>query len=182
MKCAPVPDKPDQWQLDWNDFEAQMAAGSFQRMAMHYQLQVDDLPPALQAHWRGHLAEAKDVEALKEEQHLLEGERLAWRSERLTLVEKWVAAYAKSGIGLAWSLQDREELEGLLMVLNDRRLILAVEHGIDETLMEVDLDNVAEIPLRQALWEVHVLALFQEQCLAALALAENPETKKDDIP
>ena len=181
MKCAPVADKLDWWQLDWNDFEAQVLAGSFQRMAVHYQLQLEDLPPALQKHWRGHVAEAKDADALKEEQHLLEGERQAWRSERLTLAEKWLAAYMESGVGRPWSLQlEREELEGLLMVLNDRRLILALEHGIDETLMEVDFDDIKEVPLRQALWEVHVLALFQEQCLAALTLASNPETKKDD--
>lgn len=177
MKCAPVADKPGWWKLDLNESEACVLAVTFQRMAHYYKLHDEDLPPSLQAHRRNSMAEPKDVEDLREEQHLLEEERKVWRSERFAQVEKWLASYAASGITNPWSFEmEREEVENLLMILNDRRLTLAAEYELDEALMETDLETITDLSLQQVLGEIHLLALFLGQCLACLA-ADNPDTQ-----
>lgn len=173
-------EKDGQWRLDLNEIEAHLLAGSLDRLVSHYRMTLEDLPEALQDYWRGRLAAEKDAEQLRDAQQQLEEERLAWRGERLPKVEKWLAAYDESGIGRAWTLRlDREEMETFLVVLNDRRLTLAVEFGIDETLMEADMDAINDVALRQALWEVNILAHFQEYCLMALENWETGDEKEE---
>lgn len=180
MKCLPDPEKLGHWQLRLNEFEAQLFAGSLHWLAEHYRLRMDELPESLQDHWRGRIGAGRIMDSLPEEQQHLEEERLAWRSERLPLVEKWLSDYAESGLGKPWVLPlDREQIENLLIIVNDRRLTLAAEHELDETLMEADVETIADIPLRQALWEVHVLAYLQEYCLAAIGAEPNPETTEE---
>lgn len=180
MKCLPDPEQPGHWCLHFNEFEGEMVASSFQRLAKHYQLEMDELPESLQDYWRGRIGAGRDIDSLPEEQQHLEEERLAWRSERFPLVEKWLADYVESGLGEPWILRlDRESLESLIIIVNDRRLTIAAEHELDDTLMEADVDTITDIPLRQALWEVHVLAYVQEYCLAAIHAEPNPETTNE---
>lgn len=174
MRCLFLPGDKGRWRLIFNEFEAPILAGSCQQLAGQYRLKVEDLPEPLQTYWRGRIAEDQDVEDLREEQHQLEEERLAWRSERLPLVEKWLAAYIESGLGKPWVLElQREELENLLIIINDRKLTLGLEHGLDRALVDADFNDISDNILRLALQEVCILDQIEDRCLAAIASAEN---------
>lgn len=171
MRCSQDPDS-SQWRIEFNPSEALLVFHSFQQMAEQYRLSVEDLPPALQDYWRGRISESGNPEELSEARHQLEEERIAWRGERLPLVERWIADYRRSGIAREWTLVlSRDEVENVMIIWNDRRLTLATEHELTETLM--DLDEVADESLRHVLLEVELLGNLQGLLLEHIQHAEN---------
>jgi hypothetical protein len=175
VKCLQEQDS-GQWRIEFNSSEAFLVSHSLQQLAAHYRLRVEDLPEVLQDYWRGRISKAGDPDDLKEASHQLEEERIAWRGERLPLVEKWVAEYEKCDVTETWALAlHRDELETLMIILNDRRLTLAAEHDLSEGMMEMDLDEVTDEILRHALLEVHILGNVQGILLDCVARSDNNE-------
>ncbi len=157
------------WVIVLNAMEANLLTGLFRRMAEHYRLDVESLPEKLQEHWRGQISRAGDPKELKEAQEQLQEERLVWRGERLTLLEKWMEDYARNSEGKPWTLElAPDEFEGLLIVLNDRRLILAAQHGLDEEEMEANWEKAPDLTTRMVLGEIDILTQFLIVFLNAL--------------
>lgn len=93
------------------------------------------------------------------------------KSGSLRHLELWIATLAKpqpSGHRLSIDLRD---IDVLLRVINDYRLMTAARHQLDETEMSLaaDRENPDLPPARRAaLLEIDLLALLLEQILAAL--------------
>jgi len=64
-----------------------------------------------------------------------------------------------------------KEIDPLLMILNDHRLMLAETHDIDDHLMEADVTTLENAELQQALVEIHLLAWLIETILQAKSAA-----------
>lgn len=170
MRCRRV---AKGWALSFNEAEGLLLAGAFRQLARHYAVNVEELPERLKAYWTGRMsADPRVNEQLADEREVLAEERKLWRSERLVWIEGRLKDYPA---GKPWRFTvDPAELETLLSVLNDRRLTLAVEHAVTEAEMDTDPEEVTDEARRHVLWEIHLLAIFQERCLAALAAGGPP--------
>jgi len=95
--------------------------------------------------------------------------RLEWRDQRLNLVNKWLANAGTLKInGRGILVLDYEEAEHFLCVLNDRRLLLAIEFNVDENLMSQFPRDLDSPDLQQALCEIHFLAMVQQYLVESL--------------
>jgi hypothetical protein len=173
MKCSQRNDS-ELWRVELGAIESNLLTTLFQRALEQYRQKVDSLPEAVQQHLRGSISKEAEPEKLREEQEALQAERLAWRGERLVLLEKWMGDYLRSGVGKSWTFDlTRDELEGLLMILNDRRLLLATEHGLDEEEMEAQWEKAMDVNQRLVLGEIDLLTQF----LGSFLMALNPDMK-----
>jgi hypothetical protein len=168
------------WALSFNEAEALLLVGALRQLAKHYTVKVEDLPSRLQEYWVGRLSANTQIEEdLSEEREALAEERKLWRSERLVWIEEQLKQYP---VGKPWLVTvDAAGLETLLCVINDRRLLLAVDHAVTEAEMDMDPEALADEARRHVLWEIHLLAIFQERCLAALSMEEPPDRGSDEV-
>ncbi|CAF0693522.1 DUF2017 family protein [Candidatus Methylacidithermus pantelleriae] len=137
----------------------------------HYRTELAELPEPLQRYWVGSVSRESLQGAEGEEAgELLKETRLSWRSERAELVEQWLQRLRPiPGTGRSGLLLEKEELDIFLSIINDRRLTLAVEHGIGEEEMNRNPLWVSSRALQRALWEIHFLAYLQETLLSFLS-------------
>ena len=161
--------------LDFEGAEKELLFLSLTETQDHYEIEFDSLPESLRKYWSGTLTTQPDPELAEAAEDLKET-RLAWRSDRLKALDRWLAS---DGL-LADPENHRfrlepDEIDLFLAILNDRRLLLAAHHGFDDPVMEVNPASIDDKDRQRALWEVHFLAFVMEHCLLGLQGHEGEE-------
>ena len=154
---------PSQWRLIFSEPEADFIINTLARMGKHYQEDIAKMSPALRAYWQGTLTRGGGgaAEDLRESQEVLSEARNELRSERLVLVENWIREYELAEERDPWRVVlSSAERDEFVAMLNDRRMMLALELGITEADMEADLARIANEPRRAAVLEIDVLGHF----------------------
>jgi hypothetical protein len=158
MTCEPI--APGQWRLSFNEPEADDLIGVLARLGKHYQEDVARMPSALRAYWRGTICGdgAADREELQESQEALAEARAELRSERLALVENWLREFELTEERDPWRVEiSSAERDEFVAMLNDRRMLLALEIGITEEDMESDSGQIPDRARRQGIREIDFL-------------------------
>ncbi|MCE0483145.1 MAG: hypothetical protein LV479_02780 [Methylacidiphilales bacterium] len=151
------------WRLSFAEPEAIFIINTLAQLGRHYQTDMAKLPPALQAYWRGTITrgETTDKNEMKESQEMLAEARAELRSERLELVESWIREFELAENREPWQVEiSTAERDEFVAMLNDRRLLLALEIGITEGDMELDPIQISEEARRNAILEIDVLGHF----------------------
>jgi len=154
----------EHWRLSFSEPEAGFIIGVLAQLGAHYREDVAKLPPAQRAYWQGSISRGTggaDPEALKESQEVVSEARAELRSERLLLVENWLRDYELAESRDPWQVEvtaaDRDEF---VSMLNDRRLLLALELGVTEADMEANPAEITEQRRRHAILEIDILGHF----------------------
>jgi len=151
---------PGQWRLRFNQPEADFLLNVLARMGRHYQEDVSRLPPTLKAYWQGTLTRGAN-DALKESQDVLAEARTELRSERLALAENWMRDYELAEDHDPWEVDiSTAERDEFVAMLNDRRMLLALEAGVSEADMEAELSTITNEARRACILEIDVLGHF----------------------
>jgi len=161
MICEQI--HPGHWRLSFAEPEAGFLIHVLARLRRHYQEDVAQLPPALRAYWEGRMThgQVSDKNELKEAQEVLSEARAELRSERQALVENWIREYELAEERDPWKVEiSSAERDEFVAMLNDRRLLLALELGITEQDMEADPGQISEEARRSAILEIDVLGHF----------------------
>ena len=154
---------PGQWRLSFNQPEADFLINVLARLGRHYQEDVSRMPPALRAYWQGTITrgEIAGKDDLKESQEVLAEARAELRSQRLALVENWIQEFELAENRDPWEVElTSAERDEFIAMLNDRRLLLAVELGVTEKDMDADPSQIPEEARRHAILEIDVLGHF----------------------
>ena len=161
MTCEPI--EPGQWRLSFNQPEAGFVITVLARLGKHYQEDVARMPPTLRAYWQGTITrgEAAGKDDLKESQEVLAEARAELRAERLALVENWLREFELAEERDPWRVEiSGAERDEFVAMLNDRRMLLALEAGITEEDMEADLGQISNEARRARILEIDVLGHF----------------------
>ena len=151
------------WRLSFPEPEAVFIINVLARLGRHYHEDVSQLPPALRAYWQGTLSSGKSSNAddLKEAQEVLSEARAELRSERLALVENWIQEFEIADKRDPWKVEiSSAERDEFVAMLNDRRLLLALEIGVTNHDMDMDPREIPDDARRHAIWEIDVLGHF----------------------
>jgi hypothetical protein len=156
--------------IEFAESEKEMLLFSFEELREHYSTDESKLPSKLRKFWRGTLSRTPEKTAeWSEAEEDLASARWGIKSERLIFVNQWLSS---TGLLLAANSSklslDPSECEQFLCIINDRRLLLALDHQLDDVLMEQNPINVPDHEAQQALWEIHFLAHIQQQVLDAI--------------
>jgi hypothetical protein len=158
MTCEQI--EPGQWRLAFSEPETEFILNILARLGRHYQEDITRLPPALRAYWQGTMtrSDVAPTSEVREIQGDLAEARAELRSERLALVENWMREYEISEQHDPWRVDlTSAERDEFLAMLNDRRMMLALEMGITEDDMEADLGQVANDSRRAGILEIDLL-------------------------
>jgi hypothetical protein len=163
MICEPL--QSGRWRLSFSEPEAYFAVNVLAQLADHYRQDVAQLPPPQRAYWLGRgslppgsLPEPRDLKSAEE---LLAESRLEMRSERLALAENWVREFQASEKRDPWDIElSSAERDEFLAMINDRRLLLALEHGITEADMGSDPILIGDEARNIAIFEIDFLGRF----------------------
>ena len=161
MTCEQI--DPGHWRLSFAESEAHFIINVLARLGQHYQEDVSKLPPALRAYWQGTLSSGKSskTDDLKESQEVLSEARAELRSERLALVENWIREFEITDKHDPWKVEiSSAERDEFVAMLNDRRLLLALEIGITDHDMDMDPSEITDDDRRRAILEIDVLGHF----------------------
>ena len=151
------------WRLSFTEPEAGFLISVMARLGKHYQEDVVRMPPALRAYWQGTITRGgvAGKEDLKESQEVLAEARTELRAERLALVENWMRDFELAEERNPWKVEvSGPERDELVAMLNDRRMLLALELGITEEDMEADPDRISNEVRRSGVLEIDVLGHF----------------------
>ena len=155
---------PGQWHLSFTEPEADFLMNVLARMGRHYQEDVSRLPPTLRAYWQGTISRGEGGgrrEELKESQEVLADARAELRVERLALAENWMREFELAEERDPWQVDiSASERDEFVAMLNDRRMLLALEAGITEADMEADLAQMSNEARRASILEIDVLGHF----------------------
>jgi len=161
MTCEPI--EPGRWRLSFTGPEGGFLIHVLARLGKHYQEDVARMPPALRAYWQGTITRGgvAGKDDLKEAQEVLAEARAELRAERLALVENWVREFELAEERDPWKVEiSGAERDECAAMLNDRRMLLALELGITEEDMEVDLGQISNEARRAGVLEIDVLGHF----------------------
>jgi len=151
---------PGQWRLSFTEPEAGFLINVLARLGKDYQEDVTRMPPALRAYWQGTISRG-EVEDMKESQEVLAEARTELRAERLALVENWMREFELAEERDPWKVEiSSAERDEFVAMLNDRRMLLALELGITEEDMEADPDRIPDEARRATILEIDVLGHF----------------------
>ncbi|HEV3272878.1 MAG TPA: hypothetical protein VGZ93_11915 [Candidatus Methylacidiphilales bacterium] len=151
---------PGQWRLSFTRPEAGFLINALARLGKHYQEDVARMPPMLRAYWEGTIS-LDEVEDMEESREVLAEARAELRSERLTLVENWMREFELAEERNPWKVEiSSAERDEFIAMLNDRRMLLALELGIAEADMEADPREIADEARRASILEIDVLGHF----------------------
>ena len=154
---------PGQWRIGFTEPEAEFLMNVLARMGRHYQEDISRLPPTLRAYWQGTISrgEGGRREDLKESQEVLADARAELRLERLALAENWMREFELAEERDPWLVEiTAAERDEFIAMLNDRRMLLALEAGITEADMEADLAQISNEARRTSILEIDVLGHF----------------------
>jgi len=161
MTSEPI--APGQWRLSFNEPEAGFLINVLARLGKHYQEDVARMPPALRAYWQGTITRGgvAGKDDMKESQGVLADARAELRAERLALVENWLREFELTEERDPWKVEvSSAERDEFVAMLNDRRMLLALELGITEEDMEADLGQISNETRRASILEIDVLGHF----------------------
>jgi hypothetical protein len=160
MTCEQI--APGQWLLGFNEPEGMFLINVLARLGKSYQEDMTRMPPALRAYWQGSISREGAVrEDLAEAQEVLSEARAELRTERLALVENWLREYELSEERNPWTVElTSAERDEFIAMLNDRRMLVAMELGITEADMEADLGKMSNEARRAGVLEIDVLGHF----------------------
>lgn len=161
MTCQPI--DSGRWRLSFSEPEALFVINVLARLRRDYQEDLSQMPPRLRAYWQGSITSGKiPVEGdLKESQEVLSEARAELRSERLTLAENWIREFEIAERRNPWTVEaTTAERDEFVAMLNDRRLLLALEIGITDADMETDPGRIPDEVRRAAILEIDVLGHF----------------------
>lgn len=157
-------------QLRFPFHEAAWIQHAFQRLLEHYTPDLEELSEQERAYWKGDLRDpSASPNALPQESEFLEIERLEWKNLRGEKVRAWLQSLRNDPTHeeTLFSLPF-EELDLLLQILNDRRLLLASIHNVEEKDMHHDPEKLLHDPKAPALIEIDFLAYVQGNILQFL--------------
>ncbi len=153
--------------LEFEGAERELLLLALAALKDDYEADYDSLPDVQRRYWDGTLTVSQGPD-LAEAAADLKDARLGWRSDRLRALERWLGPES----GLAGNddlfVLPADDIEQFLSVLNDRRLLLAAVHAVNDGKMEENPADVEDKDLQRALWEIHFLAFVMENCLQAL--------------
>jgi hypothetical protein len=161
MTCEPI--DPGHWRLSFTEPEAGFLTNVLARLGKHYQEDVARMPPALRAYWQGTISRGgvANRDDLKESQEVLAEARTELRAERLALVENWLRDFELAEERDPWKVEiSGAERDEFVAMLNDRRMLLALELGITEADMEADPAQISNEIRRTGIIEIDVLGHF----------------------
>jgi hypothetical protein len=164
MTCETLGD--GRWRLAFPEAEALFFVNVLARLREHYAQDLSSLPPSQRTYWKEtrspELTAPVARDAAKEEENVLGDARAELRSQRLVLAENWLQDFELADSRDPWTVEladgDRDEF---VAMLNDRRLLLALEIGLNEA----DLERGPQIfradnPRTAALLEIDLLGHF----------------------
>jgi len=160
MTCEPI--APGKWRLSFNEPEGMFLMNVLARLGKQYQADVSRMPPALRAYWQGPITRGgAGREDMSDAQEVLAEARTELRAERLALVETWMREFEMTEERDPWKveLSDAERDEFIAMV-NDRRMLVAMELGVTEEDMEADPSQFSNEARRAGIFEIDVLGHF----------------------
>jgi hypothetical protein len=156
MTCEQIDN--GRWRLTFAEPEAAFLMNVLARLARHYRDDLDGVSPAMRDFWRTGASVPVNDAAGGESRDVLAESREELRSERCALAEAWLRDFelAEEPWVIDMTTSERDEF---VAMLNDRRLILAVETGV------VRQDNLPTSKLgidgqRAAILEIDVLGHF----------------------
>jgi BMFP domain-containing protein YqiC len=161
MNCEPIP--PDSWRLSFAEPEADFLINVLARLARGYQQNISEMPPLLRTYWQGTISrgDLADKEDMKESQEVLAESRAELRAERLALLENWLRDYELAESRDPWTVEiSNAERDEFISMLNDRRMMLALEMGITEDDMEADPLQIPNEARRMGILEIDFLGHF----------------------
>jgi len=161
MICEPT--EPGRWRLSFTGPEAGFLIQVLARLGKHYQENVARMPPALRAYWQGTISRGgvAGKDDLKESQEVLAEARAELRDERLAVVENWMRDFEITEERNPWRVEiSSAERDEFVSMLNDRRMLLALELGITEEDMEADPRQISQEARRAGILEIDVLGHF----------------------
>jgi len=151
------------WRLSFTEPEAGFLIAVMARLGKQYQEDVVRMPPSLRAYWQGTITRGgvADKDDLKESQEVLAEARTELRAERLVLVETWMREFELTEERNPWKVEiSSAERDEFVAMLNDRRMLVALELGITEEDMEADLGRISNEARRAGVLEIDVLGHF----------------------
>jgi hypothetical protein len=153
----------DRWQLSFSEPEAIFIINVLAWLGRHYREDVSQMPPALRAYWQGSITRGDngEKEELKQSQEVLSEARDELRSDRLNLVETWLQEFELAEVRDPWLVElSSTERDEFISMLNDRRLLLSLEHGVTQADMEADVSEIPNEKLQASILEIDVLGHF----------------------
>jgi hypothetical protein len=161
MTCEPLDN--NRWRLSFAEPEAAFLMNVLARLARHYREDLAGLSPELRTFWqsgasvRDAAQKAEGAEA-GESRDVLAESRADLRSERGELAESWLRDFELAEEPWTFEMTTTERDEFVSM-LNDRRLILAIEAGIAQDAAPSS-GKVTADDRRTAIMEIDVLGHF----------------------
>jgi hypothetical protein len=161
MTCEPLDD--GRWRLTFEEPEAAFLMNVLARLARHYREDLGQVSPGLRTFWKTGASVAAADQAAKgteaeESREVLAESRAELRSERLALAESWLRDFELAEEPWEMEMTGAERDEFVAM-LNDRRLILAVESGVTREEHLPPLKGAID-ERRAAILEIDVLGHF----------------------
>jgi hypothetical protein len=161
----------DRWRLSFPEPEAYFVVNVLAQLAGHYRHDVAQLPPTQRAYWLGKgslppgtmtpSGTGPEPRELQSAEEILADTRLDIRSERLVLAENWVREFKAAKDRDPWIVEiSSAERDEFLAMINDRRLLVALEHGITESDMDADPSQIENEDRRAAIFEIYFLGRF----------------------
>lgn len=156
MTCDPI--DGGRWRLTFAEPEAAFLMNVLARLIRHYREDLEQASPALRAYWQNGISAKITDKSSEESREVLADSRADLRSERRALAESWLRDFelAEEPWVMEMTTAERDEF---VAMLNDRRLVLAVESGVAH---EASLGDV-KLTLderRAAVLEIDVLGHF----------------------
>jgi len=150
--------------------EAIWLLNTFQSLQESYETPMESLSDRERAYWKGSLLDPKASSSqLKNESESLESERLEWKENRLIIVNRWLDQFNDFNPKREFKFKVlKEEADALLQITNDRRLLLAANHEIQEEDMHHDLEKLHQNPKAGALIEIDFLAFVQSAVIHSI--------------
>jgi hypothetical protein len=161
MTCEQI--DSGQWRLRFTEPEAGFLVNVLAQLGKHYQEDVARMPPVLRAYWQGTITRGGIAaqDDLKESQEVLSEARAELRAERLMLVENWLREFELTEERDPWKVEiSSAERDEFVAMLNDRRMLVALELGITEEDMETDLGRISNQERRMGILEIDMLGHF----------------------
>jgi hypothetical protein len=117
------------WRLKFAEPEAAFLMNVLARLVRHYRDDLSGVSPALRDFWRTGASVPVTDAATEDSREVLADSREELRSDRLALAEAWLRDFelAEEPWVIDMTTAERDEF---VAMLNDRRLILAVETGV----------------------------------------------------
>jgi hypothetical protein len=156
MTCEPIDES--RWRLSFAEPEAAFLMNVLARLAKHYREDVNEVSPGLRAFWQNGTSIPVGDKSSEESREVLADSRAELRGERRALAESWLRDFelAEEPWVMEMTTAERDEF---VAMLNDRRLVLAVESGVTREegppFGKMDIEN-----RRAAVLEIDVLGHF----------------------